>query len=70
MQQYPFHLVNVFAESHFDGNISQNHYPISKAIHQGDDMGRPNRLTLNVDNEQNIFVSGNVIEVGKGEFYL
>ena len=50
--------------------ISQNHYPISKAIHQGDDMGRPNRLTLNVDNEQNIFVGGNVIEVGKGEFYL
>ena len=50
--------------------ISRNHYPISKAIHQGDDMGRPNRLTLNVDNEQNIFVGGNVIEVGKGEFYL
>ena len=50
--------------------ISQNHYPISKAIHQGDDMGRPNRLTLKVDNEQNIFVGGNVIEVGKGEFYL
>lgn len=50
--------------------IGQNHYPISKAIHQGDDMGRPNRLTLNVDNEQNIFVGGNVIEVGKGEFYL
>ena len=50
--------------------ISQNHYPISKAIHQGDDMGRPNRLTLKVDNEQNIFVGGNVIKVGKGEFYL
>lgn len=50
--------------------ISQNHYPISKAIHQGDDMGRPNRLTLKVDNEQNIFVGGKVIEVGKGEFYL
>ena len=50
--------------------ISQNHYPISKAIHQGDDMGRPNRLMLKVDNEQHIFVGGNVIEVGKGEFYL
>ena len=50
--------------------ISQNHYPISKAIHQGDDMGRPNRLTLKVDNEQHIFVGGNVIEVGNGEFYL
>lgn len=50
--------------------ILQNKYPIAKTIHQGDDMGRPNRLTLNVDNEQNIFVGGNVIEVGKGEFYL
>lgn len=50
--------------------ILQNKYPIAKTIYQGDDMGRPNRLTLNVDNEQNIFVGGNVIEVGKGEFYL
>lgn len=50
--------------------ILQNDYPITRTIYQGDDMGRPNRLTLKVDSEQNIFVGGNVIEVGKGEFYL
>ncbi|ATR79848.1 PhzF family phenazine biosynthesis protein [Moraxella osloensis] len=50
--------------------ISQNQYPIHKRIFQGDYMGRPNRLTLNVDETQTIFVGGNVIAVGKGEFYL
>ncbi len=50
--------------------ISQNHYPITKTIHQGDDMGRPNRLSLEVDENQNIFVGGNVIAVGRGEFYV
>lgn len=50
--------------------ILQNQYPITKTIYQGDDMGRPNRLTLKVDSEQNIFVGGQVIEVGQGEFYL
>lgn len=50
--------------------ISQNQYPTYKRIFQGDDMGRPNRLTLKVDESQTIFVGGNVISVGKGEFYL
>lgn len=50
--------------------ISQNRYPIQKQIYQGDDMERPNRLTLKIDKNQQIFVGGNVIEVGKGEFYL
>ena len=50
--------------------ILQKQFPTTKNIHQGDDMGRPNRLTLKVDSEQNIFVGGNVIAVGKGEFYL
>lgn len=50
--------------------ILQNQYPVTKYILQGDDMGRPNRLSLKVDAAQNIFVGGNVIEVGRGEFYL
>ena len=50
--------------------ILQNQYPVTKYILQGDDMGRPNRLSLKVDAAQNIFVGGNVIEVGNGEFYL
>lgn len=50
--------------------ILQNQYPVTKYILQGDDMGRPNRLSLKVDAAQNIFVGGNVIEVGNGAFYL
>lgn len=47
--------------------ISQNQYPATKHIHQGNEMGRPNRLFLSVDDEQNIYVGGDVIEVGKEE---
>lgn len=50
--------------------ILTKQFPTQKHIYQGDDMGRPNRLTLKVDDKQNIFVGGHVIEVGKGEFYL
>ncbi len=50
--------------------ILQNQYPIAKTIHQGDDMGRPSRLTLTVDGEQTIFVGGRVVQVAKGEFLV
>lgn len=50
--------------------ISQNHYPTTKQIYQGDEMGRANRLALSVDDKQNIYVGGDVIEVGRGEFYV
>lgn len=50
--------------------ISQNHYPTTKQIYQGDDMGRASRLALSVDDKQNIYVGGDVIEVGRGEFYV
>lgn len=50
--------------------ILQNQYPIAKTIHQGDDMGRPSRLTLKVDDEQTIFVGGRVVQVAKGEFLV
>lgn len=48
--------------------LHQKRYPISKTIHQGDEMGRPNRLYLTVDGEQQISVGGDVIDVGRGEF--
>ena len=50
--------------------ISQNNYPLTYTICQGDDMGRANRLLLKIDDEQNIYVGGQVIQVGRGEFYL
>lgn len=42
--------------------------PLTRTIFQGDGMGRPNRLSLAVD-DQGIEVGGRVIEVGRGEFY-
>ena len=44
--------------------------PCKYAIQQGDFMGRPNRLFLQVDEKQHIFVGGKVVEVGEGVFYL
>jgi predicted PhzF superfamily epimerase YddE/YHI9 len=37
---------------------------------QGDQVGRPCRLGLNVDAGKRIFVSGRVIELGRGEIAL
>lgn len=40
--------------------------PISRTIRQGDMLGRPSVIGLTVDNEKRIFVSGHVIEIGRG----
>ena len=37
---------------------------------QGDEVGRPSRLGLRVDGEGRIFVSGQVIELGRGVIAL
>lgn len=50
--------------------LSQNKYPLERKIHQGDQMGRPNRLTLKLDEQQTIYVGGQIIEVGEGVFKL
>ncbi len=43
--------------------------PLTRTICQGDGMGRPNRLSLAVD-EPGIEVGGHVIEVGRGSFVV
>ena len=48
--------------------LSQGKFPITRQIHQGDQMGRANRLSLKLDENQKIYVGGNVIEVGEGRF--
>lgn len=50
--------------------ISQNQFPIACQILQGDYMHRPNRIRLQVDENQTIFVGGKVLEVGEGIFKL
>ena len=44
--------------------------PIAASIDQGEQTGRRCKLGLRVDAERNIFVTGDVIEVGSGEFTL
>ncbi|EPZ00440.1 PhzF family phenazine biosynthesis protein [Mannheimia haemolytica] len=51
-------------------HIAQGKIPIQLQISQGDEIQRPNRLLLKVDQNEKIFVGGEVILVGKGEFYL
>lgn len=51
-------------------HIKQGLTPLELRILQGDEMGRPNRLSLKVDEQNTIFVGGKAIQVGKGEFYL
>ncbi|OOF69903.1 PhzF family phenazine biosynthesis protein [Rodentibacter caecimuris] len=50
--------------------LSQRKYPLSRLIHQGDLMCRPNRLHLKLDENQFIYIGGNVIEIGEGIFKL
>ncbi len=40
--------------------------PFTATLSQGDAVGRPSRLDLRVDTDRNIFVSGAVIELGRG----
>lgn len=44
--------------------------PISVEIAQGEYTGRPSKLLLHVDAERRIFVSGDVIEIGRGTIQL
>lgn len=50
--------------------LSQGKFPLNRQIHQGDQIGSPNRLSLKLDENQTIYVGGNVIEVGEGSFKL
>jgi trans-2,3-dihydro-3-hydroxyanthranilate isomerase len=40
--------------------------PITATLRQGDAVQRPSRLVLRVDPQRNIYVSGSVIELGRG----
>jgi len=40
--------------------------PLARTLHQGEYTGRPSRLSLTVDEDKRIFVSGEVIELGRG----
>ena len=44
--------------------------PVEATVVQGDHLGRPCRLGLRVDSQRRIFVSGQVVELGRGEIAL
>lgn len=44
--------------------------PLSRRVRQGDAVGRPSKLLLHVDEQQHIFVTGEVIELGRGSVAL
>ncbi|QEY24186.1 PhzF family phenazine biosynthesis protein [Neisseria animalis] len=48
--------------------LARRQIPAELMIRQGDEIGRPNRLSLKVEADGRIFVGGNVIKVGSGEF--
>lgn len=50
--------------------ILNQRYPIHWQIFQGDEIKRPNRLTLRVDENKTIYVGAEAILVGEGQFYL
>ncbi|WP_199901421.1 hypothetical protein [Neisseria animaloris] len=50
--------------------LSRGTFPLKRSVRQGDQTGRPNRLSLRVDEAENIYVDGRVVEVGRGMFKL
>lgn len=44
--------------------------PINRTISQGAQAGRPSTLWLRIDVERNVFVAGEVIELGRGQVVL
>jgi trans-2,3-dihydro-3-hydroxyanthranilate isomerase len=50
--------------------VTKHELPVSRQIAQGDLTGRPCKLLLQVDAAKQIFVTGDVIEIGRGEIEL
>jgi len=47
-------------------HIVQRRSPMTATLRQGDAVGRPSRLGLRVDGDGGIYVTGSVIELGRG----
>jgi PhzF family phenazine biosynthesis protein len=51
-------------------HVAQRRPPFTATLRQGDAVGRPSRLGLRVDHDGGIYVSGEVIELGRGTVNL
>jgi trans-2,3-dihydro-3-hydroxyanthranilate isomerase len=47
-------------------HIAQRRVPMTATLRQGDAVGRPSRLSLRVEGDGGIYVTGSVIELGRG----
>ena len=47
-------------------HLARGQAPVSATLHQGEAVGRPSRLGLRVDADGGIYVTGAVIELGRG----
>ncbi len=50
--------------------LTKGRAPMTATLRQGDAIARPSRLGLRVDDEAGIFVTGSVIELGRGQIVL
>jgi len=51
-------------------HIARGRAPMSATLRQGDAVGRPSRLDLRVDADGSIYVTGGVLELGRGSVAL
>lgn len=51
-------------------HLAKGRPPFSATLRQGDAVGRPSKLDLRVDDDGGIYVSGSVIELGRGTVNL
>ena len=56
------------ATANLGGWYLANHValPMTQMISQGEYAGRPSTLRLHIDEQRNVFVAGEVIELGRG----
>ena len=47
-------------------HVARGHGPLTATLRQGEAVERPSRLVLRVDEDRSIYVSGSVIELGRG----
>jgi len=47
-------------------HLAQGRPPFTATLHQGEAVGRPSKLGLRVDGDGGIYVSGSVLELGRG----
>jgi predicted PhzF superfamily epimerase YddE/YHI9 len=46
--------------------VAMRRHPMAATLRQGEAVGRPSRLGLRVDEDGGIYVTGAVIELGRG----